>query len=76
MKNIILILSVIALGGCAIANDLQLENSRHTTIGQELIDLKKAYDENIITAEEYDMLKQDIKKSASIDQQVKELSEK
>lgn len=67
MKNALMVITVLALAGCAVGNDVQLENSRHTTIGQELIDLKKAYDEEIVTAEEYDKLKQDIKASASLD---------
>jgi hypothetical protein len=67
MKNALMVLIAIGLAGCAVGNDVQFENSRHTTIGQELIDLKKALDEGIVTAEEFDMLKQDIKASASFD---------
>ena len=73
MKKSIILLAVLSIGGCAMGNDMTLENNRHTTIGQELLDLKKSYDEKIITAEEYDKLKQDIKDSASLAKKFKDL---
>lgn len=64
MKKTIICLAIVALAGCATGNGVTYENNRHTTIGQELIDLKNAYDQKIITADEYDKLKQDITESA------------
>ena len=76
MKKTILILTILSLVGCAVGNDIFSENNRHTTIGQELIDLKKSYDEKVITIEEYDKLKQDIKDSASFSYKIEKLDSK
>lgn len=48
---------VAGLSGCAILNRADLQYSRTTTLGQELIDLKDARDRNVITEEEYDAAK-------------------
>jgi len=61
MKKAISLLAMFALAGCAGLNDVTLVNNHHTTIGQELLDLKKAYDEEIISSEEYEKLKKEIK---------------
>ena len=45
------------LGGCAIANDVQLEEHRYISIGQELLDLKKSRDEGAISDSEFIELK-------------------
>ncbi|MGR5236981.1 hypothetical protein [Vibrio alfacsensis] len=66
MKKVLLILMALALTGCMTGNDLTVVKNRHTTIGQELVDLKKALDENVITVEEYSALKEEIKKSAEV----------
>lgn len=73
MKKVMSMLMVLALTGCMTGNDMTVVKNRHTTIGQELVDLKKAYDENAITIEEYDLLKEEIKKSAEVDVDVKEM---
>ena len=51
------VVSALLAGGCAIGNKGELEFSRHVSIGQELIDLKRARDEGAISAEEYAALK-------------------
>ncbi len=48
--------------GCALFNTVGLEYHRTTTIGQELIDLKEALDKGAITATEFEVLKNEIKK--------------
>ena len=43
------------LGGCAVGlgNDVQLEEHRYISLGQELLDLKKAKDEGILSEAEF-----------------------
>ena len=59
-----LLLGLLCLGSCAIANRGTLQLSRHVSVGQELLDLKRARDEGAITAEEYLVLKSKIMKLA------------
>ena len=47
----------LALSSCAAFNKGQFVLSRHVTVGQELLDLKKARDEGAITEEEYQTIK-------------------
>jgi hypothetical protein len=47
-------LGVMSTSGCAIANRLAVQQDRHTTIGQELIDLKKAKDAGVLSDSEYE----------------------
>lgn len=61
MKRAVIVLAMSILGGCASFNDIVTENNRHTTIGQELIDLKKAYDDELMTTEEYEEIRENIK---------------
>ena len=49
--------------GCAMFNSTRVSYSRNVTVGQELIDLKKALDGGAITAAEYEDLKARVKKS-------------
>lgn len=51
---------VAGLSGCALLNKVDVEYSRHTTIGQELIDLQKAKDKGVISDEEYFNAKKDV----------------
>jgi len=57
--------TIAILSGCAIANDPSVHHTRSTTVGQELIDLQKAKDNNIITDEEFEETKSDILKSST-----------
>ena len=61
MKNIFLILISMLFVSCSlldIANEEVVEI--HTTQGEELMDLKKAFDSGAITQAEYDKLKTDV----------------
>lgn len=56
--NFALALSLIAgLSGCAILNRADLQYTRTTSLGQDLIDLKDAKDRNAITEEEFEAAK-------------------
>ena len=55
------------LGGCCGGGGSQVQNTtstKTTTLGQELSDLKKAYDAGAITEEQYNKMKQDIIKNS------------
>jgi hypothetical protein len=79
MKKIIngMLVAVTALvvSGCAGAafNKIELVMNRNVTVGQELLDLKTAHDEGIISDSEYIQAKKDI---LSIMNQLGELAEK
>jgi hypothetical protein len=51
---------VAGLSGCALLNKVDVEYSRHTTIGQELIDLQQAKEKGVISDEEYFNAKKEI----------------
>ena len=51
---------LMTLAGCAAFNDISAEYHRHTTIGQELMDLKAAYEDGALTDEEYGRLRKEI----------------
>lgn len=57
MKRVVnlalLAVCVAAFSGCGGGTPAPLNNVSSNTIGQELIDLKKAYDSNVITEKEY-----------------------
>jgi len=63
-KKVLLImlalLVIVSLTSCAMFNRGTMNYSRATTIGQELLDLKEAKDDGLITEEEYGKLKQEI----------------
>ncbi len=48
------------LSGCALLNRVDVEYHRTTTIGQELIDVQKAWEKGVISDEEYITAKKDI----------------
>ena len=50
----------VGLSGCALLNKVDVEYSRHTTIGQELMDLKQSWDQGVISDEEYITAKKEI----------------
>jgi hypothetical protein len=52
------------LSGCALGNSATVSLTRSTTIGQELIDLKKAFDEGVISDSDYAQAKQAILRQA------------
>jgi hypothetical protein len=51
---------VFGISGCAMLNRVDVEYSRHTTIGQELIDLQQAKEKGVISDEEYICAKKEI----------------
>ncbi|MEG2172538.1 MAG: SHOCT domain-containing protein [Desulfovibrionaceae bacterium] len=53
---IVLVLTFVVLGACGGGGSRPVQNTTTTTTtkGGELLDLKKAYDEGIITQKEYD----------------------
>ena len=51
---------VSGMTGCAMLNRVDMEYSRHTTIGKELIDLQQAKEKGVISDEEYFKAKKDI----------------
>ena len=55
-----LALAAVLIGGCG-GSDTKVEATT-TTMGQELTDLKKAYDDGIITEKEYEKSKEKILK--------------
>ena len=57
------LLMLASLSGCAMLNKGTLHYNRTTTIGQELIDLKKAKDNGTISDAEYTQLKEGIMSS-------------
>lgn len=64
VRTAAIILVALHLSGCAwgILNfvDQEIHHSRTTTIGQELLDLEKAYEAEVITEEEYDATKKEL----------------
>ena len=67
MKKISIIVLVVfflmgTLSGCAIGTK-GATSVANPTLGQELIDLKKAKDSGVISTEEYEKLKEKLKKS-------------
>ena len=63
---IIILFLVASLTSCIAVGSGGEKIQNHPTIGQQLIDLQKAKDEGAITAEEYEELKDKIKKSPQI----------
>ena len=57
---VLALLVIISLSSCAMFNRGTMHYSRTTTIGQELIDLKEARDNEVISEEEYCKLKKEI----------------
>ena len=56
-----LVLLVVLLGGCCGGGGSQVQNTtKTTTLGQELTDLKRAYDSGAITEDQYNKMKKDI----------------
>lgn len=51
--HVLLLAPLLLLCGCAAFNRTELHTARQTTVGQELIDLKKAKDQNLLTDTEY-----------------------
>jgi len=60
-----LVLLAALVGGCCGGGGSQVQNTtKTTTLGQELTDLKRAYDAGAITEEQYNKMKQDIIKKS------------
>ena len=58
---------VCGLSGCALFNKGSLQYTRTTTVGQEIMDLQQARDQNAITEEEYNNAKKEILKLVNED---------
>lgn len=56
----LVLLIIVSLTSCAMFNKGTAHYSRTTTIGKELVDLKEARDNEVITEEEYNKLKKEI----------------
>jgi uncharacterized membrane protein len=62
MKTIaaaLMVVAVVSVAGCGSSTDVRTHTNA-TTTGQELLDLKKAYDSGVITKEEYEEKRQEI----------------
>lgn len=57
---IVLALGLLFLPGCALFNSVEVAHHRHTTIGQELMDLDQAKRKGLISKQEYDRVRQAI----------------
>lgn len=66
IKALSIIFSMAILSGCAIGNDPTLYHTRTVSIGQELIDLQKARDSQVITEEEFKKAKKELLDNISI----------
>lgn len=51
---------VFGVSGCAMLNRFDMQYTRTTTIGQELLDLQKAHEKGVISDEEYICTKKEI----------------
>ena len=60
LPTMLALLVIVSLSSCAMFNKGTAHYSRTTTIGQELIDLKEARDNEVISEEEYSKLKKEI----------------
>lgn len=55
-----LCLAMFLAAGCGASSSKTVQETRTTTKGQELLDLKKAYDQGVITEKEYEKSKKKI----------------
>ena len=69
--TVLALLIMVSLASCAMFNRGTVHHSRTTTIGQELIDLKEARDNEAINEEEYNKLKQEIMEGGPIKVEIK-----
>lgn len=61
LKALILMGTMVAgVSSCALLNKVDVEYSRRTTIGRELIDLQQAKEKGVISDEEYICTKKEI----------------
>jgi len=60
LPTLLAVLVIVSLTSCAMFNRGTMHYSRTTTIGKELIDLKEARDNEVISEEEYAKLKKEI----------------
>jgi hypothetical protein len=66
LPTFLCLLVMVSLTSCAMFNKGTMHYNRTTTIGKELIDLKKARDNEVISEEEYTKLKEEIMKGGPI----------
>jgi uncharacterized membrane protein len=66
LPTLLCLVVMISLTGCAMFNHGTMHYNRTTTIGMELIDLKKARDNGALSEEEYTKLKEEIMKGGPI----------
>ena len=60
------VFSLVILSGCVAGNNPTIYHTRTTTTGQELIDLQKAKDSDIITNEEFENTKEKLLMNTSM----------
>lgn len=68
-------LMVCGLSGCALFNKGSLQYTRTTTVGQEIMDLQQARDQNAITEAEYNRAKKEMLDSIDGNSQISFSSE-
>ena len=66
LPTLLCLLVLASFTGCAMFNNGTLHYNRTTTIGKELVDLKKARDNKAISEHEYIKLKEEIMKGGPI----------
>ena len=73
-KIIILTVTLLVFTSCATLNraHVELQFHKNTTKGQELLDLKKAFDTGALTATEYELIKQRIIDDYYVEKLIKE----
>jgi len=60
LPTLLALLVIVSLTSCAMFNKGTAHYSRTTTMGRELLDLKEARDNEVISEEEYNKLKKEI----------------
>jgi uncharacterized membrane protein len=59
MAAALAVVAMVSVAGCGSSTDVRTHTNA-TTTGQELLDLKKAYDGGVITKEEYERKREEI----------------
>jgi uncharacterized protein YqgQ len=64
MKSLIVLMAALLMAGCIGLSftEKKYETNRHVSLGTELIELRTAYDEGLLSEKEYETARQDILK--------------
>jgi len=68
LPTLLALIIMVSLAGCALFNKGTVHYSRTTTIGKELMDLKEARDNEVISEDEYTKLKKEIMEGGPLKQ--------